>query len=67
MCNVHIGFQEMQAAALMPHVIFLFGNFAALHLGNSTAIMNLCNQGCRVSLFHSRQACCILDLDKRMV
>ena len=47
MCKVHIVLQELQAVAIMLHIMAfqLSIKLVALHLNNSTANAYLCNQG----------------------
>ena len=64
LCGAHIALQELQAVAMMlcSMAFCLSGKVAALHLDDSTAKANLCNQGGTVSLILSRLACQILSL-----
>ena len=64
LCRAHIPLQELQAVAIMlcRMAFCLSGKVVALHLDNSTAKVNLCNQGDTVSPFLSRLACWILSL-----
>ena len=64
MCRAHIALQELQAIAVMLHrmAFCLSGKVVTLHLDNSTAKADLCNQGGTVSPFLARLACCVLSL-----
>ena len=64
LCRVHITLQELHAVAIMLYrmAFYLSGKGVALHLDNSTAKADLCNQGGTVSPFLSRLACWILSL-----
>ena len=67
LCRAHIALQELQAVALMLHrmTFCLSGKVVALHLDNSTSKAYLCNQGGKVSPFHSRLAFQILCLTNK--
>ena len=70
MCRAHIALQELQAITMMLSrmAFHISGKVVALHLGNSTTKVYLCNQGGTVSPFHSRLATHILSLtDKHSI
>ena len=70
MRRAHIALQELQAIAMILHMMafHLSGKVVALNLDNSTAKAYLCNQGGTVSPFLSRLACQILSLtDKHSI
>ena len=64
LCRAHIALQELQAVAMILYsmAFCLSGKVVALHLDNSTAKANLCNQGGTVSPFLSRLVCQITSL-----
>ena len=69
LCKAHIALHELQAIMMMlcRMAFCLSGKVAALHLDDSTAKANLCNQGGTVSSFLSRLACWILSLTDKLV
>ena len=59
--------QEIQAVTMMLNRMasHLSHKVVALHLDNSTAKAYLCNEGGKVSPFHSRLACWIFSLTNK--
>ena len=62
--NVHVDLWELQAFVLMLCTVafHITGKAVGLLLDNSSAKAYSYHQGGTVSLFHSRLACCILNL-----